>query len=90
MALHELKTDTKVFQAVYDGFKSYEIRHNDRNFKVNDHLLLRETKYSGEEMKNGKPLIYTGRDEYVRVTYILEGPIYGLADNWVIMSFTYD
>ncbi len=83
---HDLKTDSKVFQAMRKGFKNFEIRLNDRNFKENDILLLRETFYNGEEMKAGMPLLYTGAMLSVEVVYILHGPIYGLKENWVIMS----
>jgi len=49
--VHELKTDSAVFQAVHEGKKTFEIRKNDRNFKVGDELWLKETVYTGEEMK---------------------------------------
>jgi hypothetical protein len=83
---HELKTDPKVFEQVWNGYKDWEIRFNDRHFKKGDLLLLRETKYTGEEMKQGKPLEYTGRRLQATVVYILRGPIYGLQKGWVIMS----
>lgn len=86
MKVHELKTDPGVFQKSYQGVKTFEIRFNDRDYQIGDGLFLRETKYSGEEMKEGKPLEYTGRTIHQRVTYILEGPIYGLMPGWVIMS----
>ncbi|SEM82567.1 protein of unknown function [Syntrophus gentianae] len=83
---HELKTDGDVFQAVLDGRKTYELRFDDRDYKIDDELLLREVKYTGEEMRNGKPLVYTGSAILVRVTHILRGPAYGLMEGWVIMS----
>jgi hypothetical protein len=100
---HTLKTDPEVFQAAMQGVKTWEIRKDDRGFKVGDILCLRETEYTGEEMKfqgrrdwaytneelealKPKPLKYTGRELYMRVTYILRGPIYGLKEGWVIMS----
>ena len=84
--VHFLKTDPDVFGYVWIGQKSFEIRKNDRNYYPGDILLLRETKYSGHQMKNGKPMRYTGRWISVRVSYVLRGPIYGLEDGWVIMS----
>jgi hypothetical protein len=83
---HELKTDPEVFQATYEGKKPFEIRFDDRGFVVGDVLALKETQFSGEEMKAGKPLLYTGREFYFDVSYVLHGPCYGLKDGWVIMS----
>ena len=86
MRNHELKTDPGAFQAVLDGRKTYEIRKNDRRFSVGDELLLRETRFSGAEIALGKPLEYTGRELTVRVSHMLTGPIYGLAEGWSILS----
>lgn len=98
MQIHELKTDPQVFDAVAEGRKTFEIRKDDRGFAVGDLLMLRKTKHTGQEMRSyphpdhpgriveGKPLKYVGQPLYVRVTYILRGPIYGLADGWVIMA----
>lgn len=86
---HILKTDSDVFQAMLEGRKTFEIRFNDRDFHEGDTLLLKETKNSGEAMKHGLPLEYTGRELTRRVMYILHGPVYGLADGWVIMSVLY-
>lgn len=85
-AIHELKTDSEVFQAIYGGYKTFEIRFNDRDFQVGDELWLKETVYTGKEMKEGKPLKYTGRSYNLNISYILMGPIYGLQEGWVIMS----
>lgn len=82
----ELKTDSDVFQDVWSGRKTYEIRFNDRDFQVGDTLVLRETEHTGAEMKAGKPLAYTSRELRAEVTHVLAGPIYGLADGWVILS----
>jgi len=86
--IHTLKTDPQVFDKVKDGSKTFEIRKNDRNppFEVGDQLLLKKTNYTGAEMHFGSPLQYTGDSIQVEVTYILEGPIYGLAEDWVIMA----
>lgn len=86
MRTHELKTDPAVFQAVLDGFKTYELRMNDRGFATGDELRLRETRYTGAEIAAGAPLEYTGREVTRRVTHILTGPIYGLEAGWSILS----
>lgn len=84
--IHELKTDPEVFQAVFDGIKSFEVRYDDRGFNVGDELRLKETKYSVSERGEGAPLVYTGRIVSAFVTYILRGPNYGLPEGMCIMS----
>lgn len=82
---HELKTDPAVFDAVVRGAKTHEIRFNDRAFAVGDLLHLRETAATGEAMRAGAPIEYTGRQALREVSHIQTG--YGLADGWVILSF---
>lgn len=59
--IHELKILPEFFTAVKKGKKTFEIRVNDRLYKVNDHLLLKE--WTGDD--------YTGEEIKVRVKYIL-------------------
>lgn len=79
MAVHELKIWCEFFEAVIKGFKTFEIRKNDRNFKVGDILLLMEYDH-----KNDK---YTGRVKDYEVTYIMSmnTPFLTLGD-MVVMS----
>jgi len=86
MKTHDLKTDSEVFLAVWNGEKTFEIRLNDRGFETGDILFLRETEYSGSEMKLGHPLIFTERQIRAKVSHVLRGPIYGLMEKWVILS----
>ena len=84
---HKLKTDQSVFQAVWDREKTYEIRwFKDRDFNVGDRIELLETLYTGEQMKAGKPLEFTGRWIIVTITHVLK-EMYGLKDWWCILSF---
>jgi len=62
---HELKCWPPWFQDVQDGKKTFEVRKNDRGYKVGDILMLREWK---PETKT-----YTGRICNVKVTYIMPG-----------------
>ncbi len=84
MKHHELKTDKEPFNASWWGWKQYEIRKNDRDFRVGDQLSLRETVYSGEEMRNGKPLKYTGRCLGREIMEVRTN--YGLKDGWCILG----
>lgn len=90
MQTHELKTDPEVFQASWDDRKPYEIRYNDRNFLPGDRLILRETKFTGDQIRAGKPIAYTGRVIMATVLYSLIGPIYGLLPNWCILTVKID
>lgn len=49
---HQLKIWPEFFARVRGGFKAYEVRKNDRGFRVGDRLILREWSpengYSGE------------------------------------------
>ena len=86
MKTHELKTDPGCFCMSFCGSKNFEIRKNDRDFKVGDLLMLKETSFSGDEMKEGKPLEYTGRVLSRRINYILPGGKYGLSPEFVVMD----
>ena len=73
---HELKVLPRYFKALLDGTKNFELRKNDRDYKVGDDLLLKEY------VKG----MYTGRKVYKRITYIFKGGEYGLDKDYVILS----
>lgn len=62
MTTHDLKTHPEFFAAVDAGWKTFEIRLNDRDYQVGDMLKLREWNPTSQE--------YTGRYAFRRVTYI--------------------
>src|SRR5687768_771229 len=86
--IHELKTDPKVFQKSWVGVKPFEVRRNDRNFRVGDRYVLIETIHSSAEMRAGKPLGFTGRRISGSIGFILEG--YGLCDGVVAFAACHD
>jgi hypothetical protein len=63
MTEHELKILPEYFQAVESGYKTFEIRENDRGFAVGDVLWLREF---------NKGVGLTGRSVHRRVTYVTD------------------
>jgi len=76
--IHELKTWEEFFGPILTGNKTFEIRKNDRNYKVGDTLRL----LSYDPIKEQ----YTGGVATRKVTYILEGGNWGLEKGFVIMG----
>ena len=74
---HELKISPEYFDAVYSGVKPFEVRRNDRPFKVGDSLLLKE--YDAKSY-----LPYTGRETVKVITYILDNEY--CLDGYVILG----
>lgn len=58
---HELKILPQFFEAVLSGAKTFEVRKDDRPYKVGDTLVLKETAAHG----------FSGREKAAKVTYIL-------------------
>lgn len=74
---HELKILPKYYQAVWDGRKNFEIRFDDRGYRVGDRLILKE-------WNRGK---FTGRSVTVKVKYVYRGDgTYGIPENIVVMA----
>lgn len=78
MTVHHLKTWPEPFCAVLDGSKRAELRKDDRDFKVGDHLLLEEWDPGRRE--------YTGRAHEVVITHILRDSRFGLVPGHVMLS----
>ena len=78
MTTHELKSWPTVFDAVKQGIKGFEARRNDRHFAVGDRLLLREW---CPQTKN-----YSGHTLLLEVTYLLNGPSFGIETGYCVMS----
>jgi hypothetical protein len=73
---HELKCWPDFFVPVLTGMKTFEVRKNDRNFKLGDVLWLREWDPHTE--------MYTGNSVRAKVVYILHD--FGLEDGYVVMG----
>lgn len=75
MKLHKLKILPKYYERVISGEKRFEIRKDDRNFKIGDLIKL-------EEFEGG----YTGRDSLYEIIYKLDGGFCGLEEGYCILS----
>ena len=87
----ELKTDPIPFQASMEGLKPYEIRYNDRDYQVDDEIILKETKFTEEQMRKDPrhfPLVYTGRELVREVAHVLSGAQYGLLEGYVCLTLS--
>lgn len=91
MKIHELKLSTDYFIAVESGQKRFEIRKNDRDFKVGDLLALSSfEKGSYQKWSNtmnnigNEPVgIHEADTILMTVTYITD---YEQKDGYVVMS----
>ena len=75
---HILKTHPLFFAQIAEGTKCWELRKNDRNFKIGDTLILREY----------NPLTKRYTDLYLvrTITAIFSDDNFGLQKNFVILS----
>ena len=72
---HFLKTETKYYQLSKLGYKNFEIRKNDRDFRVGDIVNLQEVV---EGIPTGRQLL--GKE----ITYIFYGGQYGLDKDYCV------
>jgi ASC-1-like (ASCH) protein len=77
MQIHKLKTLPEYFNEILTGVKTFEVRYNDRDFKVGDLLVLREF----DDVTQS----YTGLFLYKDVTYILDDPKF-VKEGFVILG----
>jgi hypothetical protein len=78
---HDLKTWPAPFREVRSGAKRFEIRKNDRDYRVGDTLRLREW--------SDVACVYTGPEVSARVTYLLAGADaeqFGCAPGYCVMG----
>lgn len=82
MKIHELKCWPRYFIDTSLGLKNFELRKNDRDFHINDILVLYEW--------NNETSLYTGRYLLARIDYILEDTPcnFGLVEGYCIMKIT--
>ena len=77
MVEHKLKIKSEHYINVINGTKTAEIRYNDRNYQVDDILILNEIDENGN---------FTGKNCAVIVTHVLDDNQY-LQTGYVMLSF---
>jgi len=77
--VHYLKIRPEYYLPVTRGIKQFELRKDDRGYKVGDLVVLQE--WDGEK--------YTGRESFhLQIQYILRDcPEYGLKEGYCIIGF---
>lgn len=83
---HELKILPEYFEAVASGCKQFEIRKNDRDYKVGDQLILRECRTYIQQDLHGlfkAACSYAGNSYKAEITYITD---YAQKDGYVVMG----
>lgn len=80
MKTHELKAINPYFSDVWHGIKNFEVRKNDREFKVGDFLLLREY-----DPQNISEFQYLFREILCKITYLFENHDF-LKEGYVILG----
>lgn len=86
---HELKCLPQYFQPLVDSAKMFEVRQNDRPFRVGDILVINEyvpesldpyddtvLRNKTDDWREVKDGYYTGRSTIRRITYILDDKTY--------------
>lgn len=86
---HLLKTWPSVFPDIDSGAKTVEIRRNDRDFRVGDHLALLEYDPDARTVNDDQIEVvgrYTGRTCERLITHVLPGGQFGLEPGFVALS----
>lgn len=84
MTEHELKLNQRYFDAVKNGIKTFEVRRNDRDFRMGDTLKLFEADDKGDHVES----CHGVRIVVAAVTYILTHDDFpaGVPEGYVVMS----
>jgi len=86
MKIHELKTWPEYYQEIEVGNKTFEVRKNDRDYKVGDILHLREYYPKRTIVEDMIMEGYSGREMLTKVEYILQGGSFGIEEGYYVMS----
>ena len=85
MTTHRLKVLIKYADAIMDGTKTFEVRKNDRNFKVGDKIAFDVVTNEGYAV--GEAARHPLNGEVYRIDYILDD-FEGLAQKYVALAIS--
>lgn len=85
--IHALRCWPNFFNEIVSGVKKFEIRKDDRDFRVGDVLRLEEWLPTDSEDADEQKAAYTGRFELKVIRYILRDPQFGIQEGYAILGF---
>lgn len=87
VTIHRIKIEPSYFSSVKEKIKTFELRKNDRDYKVGDILVLSEYVDIPDSINSiSIDSFYTGSEVIARVKYIMDKPVYGLQSEYCIIS----
>jgi hypothetical protein len=86
MVVEKLKVWPEFYEAIAHGFKTFEIRKDDRGFVAGTVLHLQE--YEPSKEINGQKFdgFYTGNSLFVDVLYVFDGGSMGVESGYCVMA----
>ena len=87
--VHELKCWPPYWEEIFTGTKTFDVRKDDRHYRVGDTLTLREWNQSRSHIRgDGCSQVgdYTGRVASVCVVYKLDGGQYGIEPGYCVLG----
>lgn len=80
-SVHKLKTIAPYFEECWAGRKPFEVRQNDREFKIGDMVYLQEYDFNTD--------YYSGREICGTIQYILS-EFHAIKPGFVVFSYSCD
>ena len=85
MTYHCLKLSTRYYDSVDNGTKPFEVRKDDRNFRIGDTIEFMRVDEDGNTIQNGK-----GTNDYSvkKITFILAHEDFpeGISEGYVVLG----
>ena len=76
--VHELKTWTEFYDDILSGFKTFDVRKNDRDFQIGDIVCFMDWDKEKDE--------YLGSKTRYKISYILYGGQFGIEQGYCVLG----